>query len=235
MEKKTYIYSKLTRGNRSFFKRFTHNKRFIKALNLINLDKDSKVLDFGTGDGYFLDLIYNKSKSKIVGYEPVLDMYVQLKDNIDNKEISIVNHLDEVSNIKFDVIYCLEVLEHFYKDFQIKLLNQIKSQLSSDGFVVISVPIEVGLGSFVKNTIRIIIKQYERDTNFKNMVKALFYKKVNRSSENNYILTHIGFNYKKLDKIFSELGFTVVKKDYSPFKVLKGLNSQAFYVLKLKK
>ncbi|WP_299062065.1 class I SAM-dependent methyltransferase [uncultured Polaribacter sp.] len=234
MAKKKYIYSKLTTENSSFFKRFTHNKRFTKALSLTNLTKETKILDFGTGDGHFLNLIYNEDTSIVYGYEPIKEMFTQLQSNIDNKEIKLINHLDEVSNLKFDVVYCLEVLEHFYKDYQIYLLNQIKNQLAINGLVVVSVPIEVGIASFIKNTIRVAIQQFERDTNFKNMVKALFYRHVDRSTEGNYIFSHIGFNYKTLDKIFKEAGFTIVKKDFSPFKILRGLNSQVFYVLKMK-
>ena len=61
---KKYIYSNLTIKNRSFFKRFSHNKRFQKALELVSLNDESSVLDFGTGDGYFLSLLREKNQSK---------------------------------------------------------------------------------------------------------------------------------------------------------------------------
>jgi 2-polyprenyl-3-methyl-5-hydroxy-6-metoxy-1,4-benzoquinol methylase len=232
--KKKYIYSKLTTGNKSSLKRFSHNKRFVKALELSGQKRVNKILDFGTGDGYFLNILFDKTEAEIFGYEPVEEMFYQLKENIDNDKIELVLNLNEISEDKFNVIYCLEVLEHFYEDYQKRILNEIKDKLKSDGIVIISVPIEVGTASLIKNSIRVLIKQFERDTNFKNILKAFTYKTVNRQVENNYVFSHIGFNYKKLEKIFDEVGFSIVKKDFSPFSWFKGLNSQVFFVLKLK-
>ncbi|QOD61935.1 class I SAM-dependent methyltransferase [Polaribacter haliotis] len=170
---KKYIYSNLTIKNRSFFKRLSHNKRFKKALNLIELSDNFSLLDFGTGDGYFLKLLKEKVNAKITGYEPVTDMFDQLETNISNEDFLLINNLNQTKE-NFDVIYCLEVLEHFSKENQSKLLKQIKEKLKEKGQIVVSVPIEVGVASFVKNLIRLSIKQTEKDTNRKNIFKALF-------------------------------------------------------------
>ena len=59
-------------------------------------------------------------------------------------------------------------------------------------------------------------------------VTAFFYKSVDLSEESDYMFSQIGFNDKKLDKSFDEGEFLIMKKYFSPSKVLKGLNSKAF-------
>ncbi|QNM85896.1 class I SAM-dependent methyltransferase [Polaribacter pectinis] len=230
---KKYIYSNLTIKNRSFFKRFSHNKRFQKALELVSFNDESSVLDFGTGDGYFLSLLREKTKAKISGYEPVDDMFEQLENNISDSSINLINNLENVSD-KFNTIYCLEVLEHFSEEYQSKLINEIKNKLKPNGKIVISVPVEVGFASLLKNIVRVSISQLERDTNFKNIIKALFYRDIQRSKKDNYFLTHIGFNYKKLENVFEKESLKRINKVFSPLSFLRTLNTQVFYVLKLK-
>jgi len=227
---KKYIYSNLTVKNPSFFKRFSHNKRFEKALNLVELSYKSSVLDFGTGDGYFLNLLNQNKDVKITGYEPIRDMFEQLEETVSDKEIALINNLEE-SKERFHVIYCLEVLEHFREEYQLKRIREIKGKLDKKGKIVISVPIEVGFASLLKNIVRISISQVEKDTNFRNIIKALFYKKVERYEQANYIYTHIGFNYKKLEELFKLEELTIIKKVYSPISFLGTLNTQVFYVL----
>jgi 2-polyprenyl-3-methyl-5-hydroxy-6-metoxy-1,4-benzoquinol methylase len=226
-----FIYSSLTVKNRSFFKRFTHNKRFQKALDIIELKAESSILDFGTGDGYFLNLLKQKVNAKVTGYEPVSDMFIQLENTISDKSIFLINNLEK-NKEHFDTIYCLEVLEHFREEYQLKLIKEIKSKLQENGKIVVSVPIEVGIASLVKNIIRIFIKQLERDTSFRNIMKALFYKKVKRYEKDSYIFTHIGFNYKKLESVFKQEKLIIIKKVFSPISFLGRLNTQVFYVLK---
>jgi 2-polyprenyl-3-methyl-5-hydroxy-6-metoxy-1,4-benzoquinol methylase len=232
---KKYIYANLTIKNSSFFKRLSHKKRFQKALDLVKLSDTFSLLDFGTGDGYFLTLLKQKTNASIVGYEPIADMFEQLENTIsnNNNNIGLIDDLKKTVE-KFDIVYCLEVLEHFSSENQSRLLNQIKDKLKEQGKIIISVPVEVGFGSFIKNILRISIKQVERDTNTRNIFKALFYKPVKRAEEKGYIFSHIGFNYKKLEKVFVKENLQILKKEYSPFNFLRSLNSQIFYVLEYK-
>ena len=129
---KKYNYSNLTVKNSSFFKRFSHKKRFEKALKLADLSDENSILDFGTGDGYFLNLLRENTHATIVGYEPIDDMFEQLEKTISDKTIKIINNLNAVKE-KFDVVYCLEVLEHFREEHQIKRIKEIKSKLNKNG------------------------------------------------------------------------------------------------------
>ena len=65
------MYSNQTINNSSFIKRFSHNKRFQNSIKLLSPKSDDKILDYGTGDGYILNQIYNKNiYCEIIGYEP---------------------------------------------------------------------------------------------------------------------------------------------------------------------
>ena len=57
------FYSRLTTSNASFIKRFSHTKRFITAIKILDFKSTDRFLDIGTGDGYFLELV-NKKKNK---------------------------------------------------------------------------------------------------------------------------------------------------------------------------
>lgn len=226
-------YSNLTTDSKFFIKRFSHEKRFEKAYCLLSKQNTKSVLDFGTGDGYFLHYL-NKKKTieSIKGYEPVEEIYKQIKLI---KGIEVVKKTSELHNEKFDAITCLEVLEHFNQEKQRELLQEIRSLLAPGGRIIISVPIEIGLSSLLKNGFRVLFKQREKDTSYKNIYKALFIVKVNRSQKGDYINSHIGFNYKKLEELILKEGFIIDRKEFSPIGFLRSfINSQVFYVLKNK-
>lgn len=227
-------YSSLTTDSRFFIKRFSHKNRFEKAYKLCQKEAFTSLLDFGTGDGYFLNYLKEKNNRlfKIVGYEPVDSIYNQIKTD---KDILLVKKISSLEKEKFDVITCLEVLEHFEEDYQKELLNQMKGLLAKTGRIIISVPIEIGFSSLLKNSFRIIFKQRERDTSYLNTLKALFHINVKRKREGDYIFSHVGFNYNKLEEVIKKEDFIIINKQFSPFKFLFSLiNSQVFFEIKLK-
>jgi len=229
-------YKNHTVFSNSFIKRFSHQGRFKKALSLIGSSEEKQsILDFGTGDGYFIDLLnQEKHNLNIYGYEPVEYMFNQIE--VSNTNINLIKNLEEVSNKTFDFITCLEVLEHFDKKDQHKLIQEIKDKLKPNGKIIISVPIEVGFSSLLKNITRVILRHLEKDTSFKNIFRAFFALPIKRSKTDMYISSHIGFNYKKLEEVFAQENLIIKKRDYSPLKLFKAyINSQVFYVLQLDK
>jgi hypothetical protein len=115
---------------------------------------------------------------------------------------------------------------------QNKILNEINSILTDDGYVILSVPIETGLGGFLKNIARILLKQTHSNTSLKNIFKSAFNIKIDRGEEA-YISSHIGFDYKKLEKLFKINGFKIISKSFSPLPIFRSVvNSQVFYYLK---
>ena len=51
------MYKDLIVNNRSFLKRFSHSRRFVVAVKLLDVRQSDEILDIGTGDGYMLHKI----------------------------------------------------------------------------------------------------------------------------------------------------------------------------------
>jgi len=225
------MYSNQTFQNPLFIKRFSHINRFKLSVSLISPTNEDKILDFGTGDGHILSEIYNKNQNcKIVGYEPLENE--ELHNNFtNNKSIEITNKLEKL-NTKFNKITCFEVLEHLTYENQEKELLNIIDLLEDNGTIIISVPIEKGLSSLLKNIIRILSNQKHPNTNFKTIIKSFLCINFDRGNES-YIHSHMGFYYNDLENIFDKVGLDIHRKLFSPIKILGSLvNSQIFYILK---
>ena len=111
----------------------------------------------------------------------------------------------------------------------IKILKKIAKKNST---IVISVPIEIGFSSLIKNLIRIFYNSKHENTTFNNLLKSIFRKKIDRGNKK-YIKSHIGFDYIELKKILQN-HFLIKNITYSPFNFFKGiLNSQIFFIFKL--
>lgn len=229
-------YADITRNNKSSIKKFSHQKRFNIALSLIDLKPHETLLDFGTGDGYLLQCLHQaQPKANLSGFDPLDFMFQELKDTIETNrlnQIFITNNLNDLKSKYFDVVCCLEVLEHFSKINQRKRLLEIKDMVHDNGRIIVSVPLEVGFPSLLKNTVRFLIGQNKQEATIKNILKSLFGLKIERQQDG-YIYTHIGFNHNRLEILFNECQLEIIKKEYSPFKYLYNtINSQVFYILK---
>ena len=229
-------YSKLTINNRSLIKKLSHKKRFNVSQKLIEAYTKDFVLDFGTGDGYLLtQLAKDHPEFHIVGYEPLDFMFEELKAHVKStsyNNIDITMSLKEFCKTSIETISCFEVLEHFTAKAQYEHLDTIKNLLKTNGTLIVSVPLEIGLSSLFKNSVRILVKQRHANTNLKSIIRAFLGKPIKRT-QTGYIYSHIGFSHKELETVFREVGFKIIKKTYSPIPWLSGLlNSQVFYVLK---
>ena len=115
----------------------------------------------------------------------------------------------------------------------LEALSNISSLMNSNSILIISVPIEPGLGGLLKNLVRIIIRQTHSGTNLKNLFKISFGFKISRDTNVDFISSHIGFSHNDLLKLVKKVGFNIIKKTYSPFRFFGSpLNSQIFLVLK---
>lgn len=104
----------------------TRRFEFLKN-SLVN----KKVLDFGSGNGGFLELTKNISK-KVLGVElekAIIPFYKE-------KKISFENNLDNI-NEKFDIITSFHVIEHIKEPLII--LEKLKNLLENNGKLIIEV------------------------------------------------------------------------------------------------
>jgi SAM-dependent methyltransferase len=224
-----------TTDNKSGLKRFSHAERFKKAVELVDLRDGDRVLDYGCSDGYFLELLNSGGAApRLCGYDPLWSDYRINKNFTDaTRGIQFTNDLNILDNGAFDKIACLEVLEHLEEPSLHEALCNIERLLAEGGIAIISVPVEIGLVSFLKNCARIISGQAHDNTTPATLLRSFLKLPVARQGDGSYILSHVGFDFRVLERRFRETGFDVVTRTFSPFPPLgRFLNSQAFYVIR---
>tara|TARA_Y100000739_G_scaffold209070_1_gene198706 strand:+ start:709 stop:1434 length:726 start_codon:yes stop_codon:yes gene_type:complete len=234
-------YSKITYDSPYLIKRFSHRVRFRHYVNSIfnNSKKNHnniKFLDYGTGDGFIFIYLkkYDVKNLSLFAYEPSIGQYNDLLKNLDDNGLN-VTCLQKLGEEKFDIILCAEVLEHFTEKNVINNLEKIKKLLKSDGTLIISVPLEVGLSGLLKNLTRIFIRSPHDGLTLKTLFKCFFDLVIPRETSE-YIPSHMGFSHIKFEKILLKSELKVSKKYYSPFPVLKHfVNSQVIFECKTKR
>ena len=230
------LYGDQTVNNRSLLKRFSHRRRFELALQLLQLQAEDTVLDFGAGDGFMLArmLEQNPHPRHMVGYEPMPSQYRQLHDTMQQlaqDKIQIAQSTNDFAALRFNKITCLEVLEHLTEANQREALGFIRNALEEHGCAVISVPIEIGPAGLAKNMARVLLRQSHDNTSALTLLKSLLGLKVDRGNAA-FISSHVGFDFRVLEKQFSASGFVIRRKLYSPLQGWGSLcNSQVLYVL----
>ncbi len=222
------MYADLTIRNKSLLKRFSHGSRVRIGLELLEPVSDDRILDYGTGDGLFLSRIRSANKScRVVGYEPMPEILEGLKGS----SVEIVNDTSGFAGT-FNKICCLEVLEHLTEAGQRREIEEMKRLLADGGQIIVSVPIEVGISSLLKNVARFLLHQSHGNTTFKTILCSLLGVRFHRG-EAEYIHSHMGFYYRDLERLLSASGLKISKKVFSPIPVLgRMVNSQVFVVLK---
>ena len=100
-------YDKQTVNAKNFFARYAHRSRLKISGNIIEklfLNKKFSILDFGCGDGYFLNNLSGKFSTNLIGYDPY--------SKIVHKSFKLCKNLDEIKNNSLDIVCCFETLEH---------------------------------------------------------------------------------------------------------------------------
>ena len=230
-------YDDYTYNSKNIFARYAHRSRFNISVSKIKTKKNISLLDFGCGDGNYLNSIKLKSNNNtLIGFEP----YMKTKEELDN--LVIYNKWDDIKNHckqngLFDYVTCFEVMEHFSEKRELENLKKISSVLNSSGTLIISVPIEKGFITLIKNLRRVSIS-YSKNKNIYSF-KNIFYSFLGLKTESlknlrlgDEYLGHMGFYFDDFEKVLNQ-DFIITEKRFSPFDNLTHhLNSQVFYTLK---
>jgi hypothetical protein len=129
----------------------------------------------------------------------------------------------------------LEVLEHLRADALAGALLDLSRLLAGNGYVVVSVPIEIGLPALFKSVIRVAVDQPHRGITARNVALSVLglARRIPRDLDEPFIASHVGFDYRDVLERIREHGFGVASRRYSPFRRLGAqFNSQVFLVLR---
>jgi SAM-dependent methyltransferase len=224
-------YRQLTTGNSCSIKRYSHRSRYRMATSFVT---PGRILDYGAGDAELLRMLASggTAGAEFWGFEPFLA--AEARANIGstgNAGVRIVEAASELPTRYFDLVYCLEVLEHLPEELQEETIRKIGEVVRPGGRCVVSVPIEVGAASLVKNIIRAAVRQSHPGATPVSIIRSALGGRIRRPKAD-YIPSHVGFRYRDLERLFDRLSIRILREVCSPFPLLgKRLNSQVFYVL----
>ncbi len=230
-------YSTQTLDNPSWIKRFSHRARFQQALHLVSPGEGEHILDYGAGDGSLTLMLARDYPQAIYSlFEPTEELREQAKKQLqaNNLEITVFSDYHCFEDHSFEAIVCQEVLEHLPDDIQAEALDQFQRLLASNGRLVISVPVEIGLSALFKNLVRLAVGQMHESSSLMNFIRATTGNSDNipRVSRNGYIDSHLGFDYRNLERELRQRGWKIQQRIFSPIPWARGLfNSQVFYLL----
>jgi len=181
------------------------------------------ILDYRGGGGAFSRQLSVKYPSAMIFcYEPLLVQRMEARhalSGIDN--IELISKIKLMPKESIDVIFCLEVLEHYLTSETLVALELIKTILKPQGLLVISIPIEVGLTAVRKGYVRRTNRPGEWDTDLFRILGALLglpprIRPVSRVGDSfPFHLHDFGFDYRKFIKQI-EREFRVVDRAYYP-------------------
>ena len=212
---------------------WSHGARFKMARTLVGPYAGKDLLDYGCGDGTFL-----KSVSDLFPHATGVDIAPsQVEDcrhRIPNHRFALVNEIADT----FDVVTCMEVLEHCTPEVVNQILSKLASLLKPGGACVISVPVEVGATLIVKQAVRRIagwrgIGDYKWTEGYSSsdLITMIFANERSKIPRTQYdgLYTHKGFNWLALE---SEIGktFRIRERHFSPSSIFR---SQVWFVCDL--
>lgn len=219
-------YAQWTYNAKNPVRRYSHRRRFELSRRTVSryLTPTARLLDFGCADGRLLSMLRDDANDSVIlhGYEP-------FPDSKADAGLKIYNSYDDIiaDGLRYDIVTCFEVLEHFSVEQQRRLLGQIRRLLVPGGLLIISVPIEYGPTGVFKGLIRRLTDRKTRHIyTASNLFRTLLGRPIPGAREGDGYLSHAGFYFKDLQPLL-DLDFTRESLRYSPFRCGRSLlNSQ---------
>lgn len=132
--------------NREFFNSLAYkwdeicnhdDKKIREILELSNVEKNSKILDIGTGTGILISYLLEKSPSKLVGVDISENMIEVARKKYKDEDVKfIVSDIMNFNEDKYDYIFIYSAYPHF-KDKE-KLFEHLSKLLNENGKVIIA-------------------------------------------------------------------------------------------------
>ncbi len=238
-------YARKQLGSRSRLIAWSHRRRLQTAYDLVKPFAGASLLDYGCGDGTFLGLV-SRLFPHAVGVDADAAQVSDCRQRFDGfSGIRFVTTPELESSDydeRFDLICCMEVLEHCLDAAADRLLSDLERLLAPGGTILVSVPIEMGPTLLGKEAVRAIagwrrIGDYQyrdsyRLTELLRMVCAGSETVIERPSYPfgaGLTHSHKGFNWRRLRSRLSR-SFVIRETRFSPFDAFAGwFSSQVWF------
>lgn len=225
---------------------WSHGSRFHKAVSLIEPYAGKRFLDYGCGDGTFLGMVADRFPNA-VGSDIDARQNADCATRLGGRNGVSIIHISELEDPRyeaaFDIVTCMETLEHCLPKHIEWIVPTIRRVLVPGGTLIISVPIEIGPTLFFKEAYRSFAGwrkvgdyQYKERYTPGELLKMTFAgartSVVRPTLGDRESYGHKGFNWKALRERLSG-DFVVEQTSFTPLGWTRGLlSSQAWLVCK---
>ena len=185
--------------------------------------KRPSLLDYRAADGQLcVELSKNFPRSKIYCFEPLLSMRMEARHKTRNCEnIKLISKVQDLPKECIDVVYCIDIFEHYVNTERYLALELIKTMLKPKGLIMASVPVEIYFQAWRKGLARRKIRPDDWDTDWLRIIAAGMgilprYRPISRVGRSFPCHLHdFGFDHRKFIK---QVGadFELVNKFYFP-------------------
>jgi 2-polyprenyl-3-methyl-5-hydroxy-6-metoxy-1,4-benzoquinol methylase len=227
--------------------RWSHGSRFRLARELVAPFGGRPLLDYGCGDATFLALVQDLFPSAVgadVDAGQIADCRLRFAGAPGVAFCTTASLNDRQHRDRYEIVVCMEVLEHCPDDIQDAVLDQILRVTAPGGTVVISVPIEIGPPLLAKQSARALValrglseyatRERYQPRELARMVFAgaetAFPREEYEGRGGSRFTGHKGFNWRRLQRTV-EQRFDIERRLFSPLPLLGALlNSQVWFV-----
>jgi len=214
---KKISYSKNNYSSSNPLKNYIHNAPLKVVDRLIPNANFKSAIDIGCADGVFLSTLSKKCETLSAS-----DINEHFVSSIRDRRIKF--YVDDIQksqlpNNHFDLVTCLETLEHVSNPK--KAISEIRRIMKSGSIGIITVPIEIGLPVLIKFLGRIMLgypAKYRRMYSPSELYRAII-KKADREYHKEH-LGHKGFDYRDIIKHVRRSEFKIEKIKYFPMNLL---------------
>jgi 2-polyprenyl-3-methyl-5-hydroxy-6-metoxy-1,4-benzoquinol methylase len=228
--------------------RWSHRSRFDLAAALVAPAAGGRLLDYGCGDGTFVAMVHATFAESVgLDVDPKqVDECTRRLGHLPGVRFDLASAwpLDAWPSAGFDVVTCMEVLEHCLEDERRRVISELARLARARGLVVVSVPIEIGPSLAGKQAARALAalrglgdyrhrERYSPIEFARSLAGVAIARRMleGRGPDGPYrYYGHKGFDYRDVGRELSE-HFTIARRIFSPMRPLGALlNSQAWFV-----
>jgi SAM-dependent methyltransferase len=231
--------------------RWSHGSRFRLARALVEPFAGKRLLDYGCGDGTFLALVHDlfpRALGVDVDAGQIADCAQRFTAAPDVSFLTTDRLSAPAHAARYEIIVCMEVLEHCPDDIQAGVLDQIRDVTAPGGTLVVSVPIEIGPTLAAKQAARGLValgglKEYASRERYApaELMRMIFAGPGTQFTREEYVgadsggrpsrfTGHKGFNWRKLESAIGAR-FAIERRLFSPMPFFGSLlNSQVWFV-----